>query len=67
MGNARNTLVDKIICHLFDTKKVEYENHFLLECPTYIQIRSQFQNICHNTDLPTIKVIKTMVMLECFS
>jgi hypothetical protein len=42
------------ICHLCDTKRVEDEKHFLLECPVYTQIRSQFQNICHNTDLPNL-------------
>jgi hypothetical protein len=26
----------------FDTKRVEDEKHFILECPTYTQIRSQF-------------------------
>ena len=41
----------EIICHLCDTKRVEYEKHFLLEFPVYTQIRSQFQNVCHNTDL----------------
>jgi hypothetical protein len=45
---------DERICHLCDTKRVEDENHFLLECPMYTQIRSQFQNIYHNTDLPNL-------------
>jgi hypothetical protein len=45
------TLWKEIICHPCDTKRVEDEKHFLLECPTYTQITSQFQNICHNTDL----------------
>ena len=40
------------ICHLCDTKRVEDEKNFLLECPMYNQIRFQFQNICHNTNLP---------------
>jgi hypothetical protein len=34
------------ICHLCDTKRVEYENHFLLECPcvypNYISISKYF-------------------------
>ena len=42
------------ICHICDTKRVENEKHFLLECPAYTQIRSQFKNICHNTDLPNL-------------
>jgi hypothetical protein len=44
----------KRICHLCDTKRVEDENHFLLECPMYTHIRSQFQNICYNTNLPNL-------------
>jgi hypothetical protein len=42
------------ICHLCDTKKVEDENHFPMEFPMYTQIRSHFQNIYHNTDLPNL-------------
>jgi hypothetical protein len=42
------------ICHLCDTKKVEYEKHFLLECPAYTKNRSQFSNIFHNIDLPNL-------------
>jgi hypothetical protein len=26
---------DERVCHLCDTKKVEYEKHFLLDCPSY--------------------------------
>jgi hypothetical protein len=48
------TPLDERICHLFDTKRVEYEEHFLLECTTYTQIKSQFQNICHNVHLPNL-------------
>ena len=44
----------EIICHLCDTKRVEYAEHFCLGCPTYTQIRSQFQNVCHNTNLPNL-------------
>ena len=39
---------DERVCHLCDTK-VEDEKHFLLDCPTYTQIGSHFQNICHTT------------------
>jgi hypothetical protein len=46
---------DEIICHLCDTKRVEDEKHFLLDFPTYSQIRSQFKNICHNIDLPNLQ------------
>jgi hypothetical protein len=45
---------DERVCHLCDTKRVEDEKHFLLECPTYTQIRSQFQKICHTTNLPNL-------------
>ena len=43
---------DERVCHLCDTKNVEDENHFLLACPAYTQIRSYFQNISHTTNLP---------------
>jgi hypothetical protein len=48
------TLWDERIYHLSNIKRVEDEKHFLLEFPTYTQIRSQFQNICHNTNLPNL-------------
>ena len=34
------------ICRLCENVNIEDENHFLLECPTYTHIRSQFHNIC---------------------
>jgi hypothetical protein len=43
---------DERVCHLCDTKKVEDEKHFLLDCPAYTHIRSHFQNIDHTTNLP---------------
>jgi hypothetical protein len=39
-----------------DTKKVEYENHFLLDFPSYAEIRSQFRNICHTNNLSNILI-----------
>jgi hypothetical protein len=45
------TLWDERICHLFYTKRVEDEKHFLLDCLVSTQIRSQFQNICHTTNV----------------
>jgi hypothetical protein len=45
---------DERVCHLCDTKKVEDEKHFLLDCPTYTHIRSHFQNIDHTTNLPNL-------------
>jgi hypothetical protein len=48
------TLSDERAYHLYDTKTIEDEKHFLLKCHVYTQIRSQFQNICHNTDLPNL-------------
>jgi hypothetical protein len=45
---------DETVCHHCDTKKVENENHFLLDCPTYTHIRSHFQNIDHTTNLPNL-------------
>jgi len=38
-------------CHICDTKRVEYEKHFLLECHKYTYIKSQFQNIGKDTNL----------------
>jgi len=40
----------KCIC-LSNTNIVEYEKHFLLKCPKYTYIKSQFQNICYNINL----------------
>jgi hypothetical protein len=45
---------DERVCHLCDTKKVEDEKHFLLDCPAYTHIRSHFQNIDHTTNLPNL-------------
>jgi hypothetical protein len=45
---------DERVCQLCDTKKVEDKKQFLLDCPTYTQIRSHFQNICHTTNLPNL-------------
>ena len=42
------------ICHLYENMNIEDEKHFLLECPVYTHIRSQFHNISCNTDLPIL-------------
>ena len=42
------------ICHLCENRNIEDENHFLLEWSAYNQIRSQFQNICFNTDFRSL-------------
>ena len=42
---------DERVCHLCDPKRVEDEKHFILDCPTYSQILSNFQNIYHTTNL----------------
>ena len=42
------------ICHLCENMNIEDENHFLLECPVYTHIRSQFHNLCCNTDHPSL-------------
>ena len=42
------------ICHLYENMNIEDENHFLLECSVYNHIRSQFHNICCNTDLHSL-------------
>ena len=45
---------DERVCHLCDTKKVEDEKNFLLDCLAYTHIRSHFQNICHTTNLSNL-------------
>ena len=45
---------DERVCHLCETKKVEDENHFLLDFPAYTHIRSHFQNICHTINIPNL-------------
>ena len=45
---------DERVCQLCDTKKVEDEKHFLLDCPAYTHIRSHFQNIDHTTNIPNL-------------
>ena len=42
------------ICHLCENMNIKDEYHFLLECPAYNHIRSQFHNLCCNTDLPSL-------------
>jgi hypothetical protein len=37
------TTWDERVCHLCDTKKVEYEKNILLDCPAYTHIRSHFK------------------------
>jgi len=39
------------ICQICDTKKVEDENQFLLDCMTITHIRSQFPIISHTSNL----------------
>ena len=34
---------DKRICLFYDIKRVQDENHFDLECPLYMHIKSQFK------------------------
>ena len=42
---------DDRIFQIWDTKKVEDEKHFLLDCLTLSHIWSQFTNICHTSNL----------------
>ena len=48
------TLWTERICHLCETKRVKDEKYFLLECPVYTHIRSEFQNLCYSTDLTSL-------------
>ena len=52
------------ICHLCENMNIEDENHFLLECPSYTHIRSQFHNLCCNTDLPSLLTCQNYSELE---
>ena len=47
----KTTWVERI-CHLCENMNIEDEKHFLLECPAYTHIRSQFHNLCY--DLPSL-------------
>ena len=42
------------MCHLYENMNIDDEKHFLLECPTYTHIRSQFHSLCCNLDLPSL-------------
>ena len=42
------------IVHLCENMNIEDENHFLLKCPAYNHIRTQFHNLFCNTDLPSL-------------
>ena len=55
------------ICHLCENMNIEDENNFLLECPAYTHIRSQFHNLCCNTYFPCILIIKIIVSSVRFS
>ena len=50
---SKTPWVEKIR-HLCEKIKIEDENHFLLECPPYTHIRSQFHNLFCNTNLPLL-------------
>ena len=54
------------ICHLYDNMNIEVENHFLLECPVYTHIRSQFHNIFCNTGLPNLPTCQNYSDLRMF-
>ena len=48
------------ICHLCENMNIEDEKHFLLECPAYTHIRSQFHNLCCNSNLPSL--LRTLII-----
>ena len=52
------------IFHLYENMNIEDENHFLLEFPAYTHIRSQFHNLCCNTDLPSLLTCQNHSELE---
>ena len=52
------------ICRLYENMNIEDKNHFLLECPEYTHIRSQFHNLCCNPDLPSLLTCQNYSELE---
>lgn len=42
---------DERFYHPCDTNRLEYENHFLLDCSSYTHIWYNFQNTCHTTNI----------------
>jgi hypothetical protein len=48
----------------FETNKVENANHFLLECPTYKDIKSNFQKTCNKEKFHNLLPIITKRYLE---
>ena len=52
------------VCHLCESMIVEDENHFLLECPAYTHIRSEFHSIWCNTNLYNLLTCQNYNELE---
>ena len=52
------------IFHLCENRNIEDENHFVLKCPAYTHIRSQFHNLCCNSNLPSILTCQNYSELE---
>ena len=48
------------IFHLYENMNIEDEKHFLLECPTYTHIRSQFHSLCCNSDLLSLLLLSKL-------
>ena len=48
------TLWDERNYHLCETTSVEDEKDFHLYCPVCTHIRSQFQNLCYNMNMPNL-------------
>ena len=54
------------IFHLYENMNIEDEKHFLLECPSYTHIRSQFHNLFCNPDLPILLTCQNYSELKTF-
>ena len=54
----------EMVFHLCESMRVEDENHFLLECPAYTHIRSEFHSICYYTNLYNLLTCQNYSELE---
>jgi len=54
---------EKIIWYLFDTRKVEDENHFMTKWLSYSHINDQFYNSCINNYIQLVNSYKKKVEL----
>ena len=54
----------EMIWHICENMNIEDKKHFILECPAYTHIRSQFYNICCNIDFLSLSTCQNYNELE---